>query len=218
MKISNNGLDLIKKYEGCYLNAYKCPAGVWTIGYGHTTSFQGESITQEQADRLLIEDVEKFEKKVNNYNSIYNWNQNEFDALVSFAFNIGSINQLTQNGKRSKSQIANAIPLYNKASGKVLSGLTKRRLEEQKLFNTPISTSQLGETGSPVISRGSTGEYVKEFQQFLTDNEFNVGIIDGVFGKQTEKCMYAYKKLRNLPPINCVDAEVWFDIQTVKNL
>lgn len=135
MKTSNNGINLIKKFEGCKLTAYKCPAGVWTIGYGHTAGVvKGMKITSAEATKLLKDDLVKFEKHVMKFNNIYKWTQNEFDALVSFAFNIGSISQLTNNGKRSKTEIVNKIPAYNKAGGQVLSGLTKRRKEEQDLF------------------------------------------------------------------------------------
>lgn len=127
MRISNKGIELIKQFEGCRLHAYKCPAGVWTIGYGHTAGVaSGQTITQEQADELLKGDLVKFEQKVSKYTS-YGWSQEEFDALVSFAFNIGSIEQLTANGNRSRAVIAEKILLYNKANGKVLAGLTRRR-------------------------------------------------------------------------------------------
>ena len=141
MKISQNGIDLIKKYEGCKLTAYRDAVGVLTIGYGHTGDVkEGQKITQKKADALLMEDIEKFETLVNLLIlTKYRFNQNEFDALVSFAFNLGggNLKKLTGNGKRNKGQIADSIPLYNKAGGKVLSGLVKRRAEEQKLFLTP---------------------------------------------------------------------------------
>jgi GH24 family phage-related lysozyme (muramidase) len=135
LKIGQEGLDIIKQFEGCRLKAYKCAAGVWTIGYGHTKGVkEGQSITQKQADDFLISDIETFEKKVNKYNEQYAWNQNEFDAMVSFAFNVGNIDQLTGNGKRSKDTIADKMLLYNKAAGKELTGLTKRRKAERNLF------------------------------------------------------------------------------------
>lgn len=135
LKTGKAGLSLIKQFEGCRLESYKCPAGVWTIGYGHTSGVTaGQVITQAQADAFLVSDVEKFEKKVNKYYEKYGWNQNEFDALVSFAFNIGSIDQLTANGTRSRAVIAEKMVQYNKALGKVLAGLTKRRQAERKLF------------------------------------------------------------------------------------
>lgn len=139
---SQVGIELIKKFEGCRLQAYKCPAGVWTIGYGHTSGVKaGQTITSAQAELYLKEDLKKFESKVNKYNSKYNWLQNEFDALVSFAYNIGNIDQLTANGTRSKKVIAEKILLYNKAGGKVLAGLTERRKEERELFLKKVNSS-----------------------------------------------------------------------------
>ena len=141
MRISENGLNLIKSFEGCRLTAYKCPAGVWTIGWGHTGGVKpGQKITQAEADQMLVSDMAAYESKVNKY-SKYNWNQNEFDALTSFAYNVGSIDQLTANGTRSRAEIAAKITQYNKGGGKVLAGLTKRREAEKKLFLTPISSA-----------------------------------------------------------------------------
>lgn len=135
MKLSERGLDLIKKWEGCRLNAYKCPAGVWTIGYGHTKGVKkGDKITQDEADKLLLQDCKRFEDHVNTYNKKYNFTQNQFDALVSFAFNIGSIRQLTQNGKRTKYEIGTHIKLYVYSNGKKLQGLINRRTDEYKLY------------------------------------------------------------------------------------
>lgn len=135
MKTSQAGIDLIKKFEGCRLDAYKCPAGVWTIGYGHTAGVTaGQKISSAQAQAYLCADLEKYEKKVEKYEDRYRWTQNEFDAMVSFAYNLGSIDKLTANGTRSKTVIAEKILLYNKAGGKVLAGLTKRRQAERELF------------------------------------------------------------------------------------
>lgn len=137
MRTSQNGIDLIKKFEGCRLKAYKCPAGVWTIGYGHTKNVTpDQKITQVQAEGMLVDDLAKYEKLVDRYYKIYHWNQNQFDALVSFAYNIGSINQLTANGSRSIETIAAKMLLYNKAGGKVLKGLVRRRKAEHDLFIT----------------------------------------------------------------------------------
>lgn len=139
MKTSDRGIALIKKFEGCKLTAYKPVATekYWTIGYGHYGSdvVPNSTITQYQADLYLLLDLEKFEKKVEKYNAKYHWTQNEFDALVSFAYNIGSIDQLTANGTRSKSEISIKIPEYCKAGGKKLPGLVKRRVAEQAMFN-----------------------------------------------------------------------------------
>lgn len=137
-KISAAGLAIIKKYEGLKLTAYKCPAGVWTIGYGHTSGVkQGMKITAEKAVEFLIADVATAENAVRKYDSIYNWNQNQFDALVSFTFNCGSGNlqTLLNKGKRTIAEISAKIPAYNKGGGQVLSGLVKRRAEEKALFD-----------------------------------------------------------------------------------
>lgn len=141
MKTGTKGIELIKSFEGCRLEAYKCPAGVWTIGYGHTGTVggkkicEGMKITQSRAVKILKADLNKFEKHVSKYNKIYKFTQNEFDALVSFAFNIGSIDQLTDNGARTRETISKKFIAYNKASGKVLTGLTRRRKSEQALWN-----------------------------------------------------------------------------------
>ena len=92
-------------------------------------------ITKEKATELLKKDLEKFEKHVMKYDSKYNFNQNQFDALVSFAFNVGNIDQLTANGTRTIAQISAKIPAYNKAGGKTLPGLVKRRAKEKALFD-----------------------------------------------------------------------------------
>ena len=173
MKTSQRGINLIKKYEGCRLTAYKPVATekYWTIGYGHygPDVAAGAVISQMQADLYLMLDLEKFEKKVSKY-SKYNWTQNEFDALVSFAYNIGSIDQLTDNGKRTKQQIAAKIPAYNKAGGKVLAGLTKRRKEEQALFTEGLEDVPVSAMGVQQFSKSRDGKIqlsenfkVKEF-------------------------------------------------------
>ena len=154
MQTSQKGIELIKQYEGCRLAAYKCPAGVWTIGYGHTGADvkQGQVITQARAEQLLKTDLAKFERHVMLFNSKYHWTQNEFDALVSFAFNVGSINQLTANKSRTKIQIASAMWLYNKAGGKVLPGLTKRRQAERELFLRKEVEKEMVENSKVIVN------------------------------------------------------------------
>lgn len=159
MNISKNGLDLIKKFEGCRLTAYKDSVGVYTIGWGTTNAdysitkthiVNGLTISQSTADSWLEKSVnQKYVPKVMKYDSTYRWNQNELDALVSFAYNIGSIDQLTANGTRSRSQISSKILAYDKAGGKTLAGLTKRRKAEKKLFDTPYT-----EIFEPAIKTG----------------------------------------------------------------
>lgn len=145
MRTSQNGINLIKQFEGCRLTAYKCAAGVWTIGYGHTAGvYQGQVITKTQAESFLKDDLMKYEAKVMKYNDKYRWNQNEFDALVSFAYNIGSIDQLTAGGTRSRAVIAEKLLSYNKIGKTESAGLTARRKKERELFLTPVTASAAG--------------------------------------------------------------------------
>lgn len=175
MKTSNKGIELIKKFEGCRLTAYRCPAGVLTIGYGHTGSDvkAGMTISQSRAVELLKSDLARFENNVAKYNSKYKWNQNQYDALVSFAYNIGSIDQLTANGTRSIKEISNAILKYNKAGGKELAGLTSRRKEEKKLFDTKAGSSNNNNKG------GNTGK--KSINQIAKE------VIAGKYGDGPER-------------------------------
>ena len=135
--ISRNGLNLIKNFEGLHLKAYKCPAGVLTIGYGHTKNVNvNDVITLEQANLYLLQDLKGTIFSVNEYDKIYNFTQNQFDALCSFTFNCGkgNLNKLTNKGKRTKHEISEKILLYNNANGKTLNGLVKRRQAEHDLF------------------------------------------------------------------------------------
>lgn len=174
MKISEKGLALIKEFEGCRLAAYQDSVGVWTIGYGTTNAdkaitgtniSQGLQISQATADEWLRRSIDtKYGPKVDKY-SRYGWNQNEFDALVSFAYNIGSIDQLTANGTRTRVEIADKITAYNKAGGKVLAGLIRRRREERALFLAPVDvkTGWLQEDGYwRFYYHDNTGKCVKD--------------------------------------------------------
>lgn len=146
MVTSQKGIDLIKKWEGFYNLAYLDPVGVWTIGYGTTNSDfnitnvrikQGLYISQALAEKWLKASLtQKYEPLVNKYNKIYKFTQNEFDALVSFCYNIGSIDQLTKNGTRSKEEIKAHWLAYSNAGGKQLQGLLNRRKDELNLFNS----------------------------------------------------------------------------------
>ena len=139
MEISQEGLSLIKKFEGCELESYKCAAGVWTIGYGSTNGVEeGMEISQERADMLLLEDVEVFEEAVNKLVEVP-LEQNQFDALVSWTFNLGSTN--LQNSTLLKvlnnedyEGVPSQIKRWNKAGGEVLQGLVRRREAEALLF------------------------------------------------------------------------------------
>lgn len=139
MQISKAGLDLIKQFEGLYLKAYRCPAGVPTIGYGHTAGVSmGQTITQQQADDYLRRDVRQFERAVARLVTVP-LTQGQFDALVSFAFNLGegALAQSTLMRLLNAGDYAGAAAQFdrwNKAGGRVLPGLVRRRAAERALF------------------------------------------------------------------------------------
>lgn len=163
MKTSSKGVSLIKQFEGCRLKAYKCPAGVWTIGYGHTAGVkEGDIITQETAESYLRNDLVQYEKAVMNYDGIYHFNQNQFDALVSFTYNCGAGNlkNLTQSGKRTITQISEKLLLYNKAGGVTLLGLQRRRAAEKVLFDTPIKSDKIE---TPIKSDKTDSKYYQKY-------------------------------------------------------
>ena len=212
-KISEKGLNLIKQFEGCRLRAYQCSAGVWTIGYGHTAGVrQGQTITQVQAEEYLKQDCRKFENYVNNKAYVpvtAQLNQNQFDALVSFAFNCGQGNLKTLCAGRSTAQIAAALPKYNKAAGKVLSGLVRRRVAEQKLFNTAVSSTvetantETEDYNMKTIKKGSKGNAVKVWQII-------VGVTaDGIFGSGTEKATKTWQASAGLTVDGVAGPKSW---------
>lgn len=218
MKVSQNGLNLIKEFEGCRLTAYQCSAGVWTIGYGHTKGVKkGQCITREQAEHYLIQDVKSAEKNVNSFYDRYKWNQNQFDALVSFAFNLGSIDQLTAKGTRNITEISNKILAYNTVKGKAIAGLTRRRKAEKLLFDKPagISTPTAEKAKNeaktevcdmPILKRGTSGKAVKVWQVILGLEQ---GQIDGVFGPYTEQRTVEWQALHNLTKDGIVGPKTW---------
>lgn len=150
MKLSDNGVRLIKRFEGYHRKlpdggciAYRCPAGIWTIGYGTTSGVKPGLIwTEAQAEAALRDDVVRFESAVLRLVRVP-LNQNQFDALVSFTYNVGE-------GALAKSSVlrcvnagdmagaARAFALWNKAGGKVLPGLVERRAREAALFTRPV--------------------------------------------------------------------------------
>lgn len=134
MRMSEYGIKMLKGFEGCRLEAYLDTAGVRTIGYGHAY-YKGKSpITKPEAERLLLADISIYEAKVDKWMSKYDFSQYEYDALVSFAFNIGSIDQLVANGSRDKKTIARKMIEYVKSGGEVIKGLQVRREKERDLF------------------------------------------------------------------------------------
>ena len=139
MKISQKGIDLIKKFEGCKLQAYLCPAGVWTIGVGHTKGVKkGMVITQQQAETFLKEDIVPVERVLNGMG--INYTQNQFDALTSWIFNLGQGNFKSSTmykyivARKSDLEITDQMVKWHNAGGRPLLGLKKRRVEEANMF------------------------------------------------------------------------------------
>ena len=183
-KLGFAGLSLIKEFEGCRLTAYK-PVPTekyYTIGWGHygPDVTEGMKITQERADEFLLQDVAESVASVNNpkYCPITaSLNQNQFDALVSFTFNCGAGNLKTLCANRTAAEIASKLPLYNKAGGKVLNGLVRRRAAEQALFNTAVLEKEL------------TITTIKDVQLWL-NRDFKAGLTqDGLYGSRMKTAL-----------------------------
>ena len=136
MKVSKNCINLIIEFEGFRNDSYDDGFGNLTIGIGHCASdvFKGEHLTDSEVYELFYNDISRFEENVNKYDYKYNWSQNEFDALVSFALNIGSIDELVRYGDLDKKDICDRMLLYCHAGGEVVKGLQRRRKAEVELY------------------------------------------------------------------------------------
>ena len=158
LRLDAEGLNLIKRWEGLRLEAYLCSANVWTIGYGHTkTAKPGMKITEEKANELLREDVRKFENLINRIVTVP-LTQNQFNALVSWAFNVGE--NAVKNStliRKLNSGDYDAVPFelmrWNKINGQVNRGLTNRRAAEVGLWaRGSFVASNFVEPENPVVS------------------------------------------------------------------
>lgn len=197
MKTSQIGINLIKQFEGCRLQAYK-PVPTekyYTIGYGHygPDVAPGQIITQAQAEAFLLYDLARFEKAVNNTG--IKLNQNQFDALVSFTYNCGEGNLHKLIAGRTLPQIADTLLSYNKGGGKVLKGLTRRREAERTLFLTGMSTSETLEALKPVngnpyneptknVRLNTKGNDARWLQYELNRYGYKL-VVDGIAGLKT---------------------------------
>lgn len=138
MKISNNGIELIKYFEGCELTAYQDSVQVWTIGWGHTKQvYEGMVVTQKDADAMFLYELEEYEEYINRIKLPLE--QHQFDALVSWVYNLGPANLVSSTMlKRLKSgdywDVPTQIKRWDKAGGEVLKGLTIRRAAEALMF------------------------------------------------------------------------------------
>ncbi len=241
MKISEKGLALIKRFEGCELTAYRDCRGVWTIGWGTTnadrkiTGMQikrGLKISQATADKWLRKALDsKYGPKVAKYDAIYHWTQNEFDALVSFAYNIGDIEELTAKGTRSRAEIRAAWPKYRKAGGKVRQGLIDRREAELALFNLyspeapsgnpypdPLGTVASNETAAAIqLSKWiPQGEMVKAVQWELCRLGYSIGKVDGICGKATTSAVIEFQRGAGLSVDGAVGPKTWAALVAAK--
>jgi lysozyme len=141
MRTGRDGVELIRHFEGCRFDAYLCPAGVWTIGYGHTADVkEGDSIDQEAAEAFLIEDLETFERNVTNLVKVP-LTQQQFDALVSWTFNLGAGNLaestlLKKLNNYQYAEVPEQMMRWVRAGGQVLEGLVRRRAAEAALFQS----------------------------------------------------------------------------------
>jgi len=143
MRTSEPGKEFIKDFEGCKLEAYQCSGGVWTIGYGHTRHVQeGDKITNKEADAFLVKDIEMVEHHVDRLVNVHLLT-NEWDAIVSWCFNLGCGNLRSSTMLRvinagDIDKVSEQIVRWDKAGGKVVSGLTRRRKAEAELFDNAV--------------------------------------------------------------------------------
>ena len=140
MKMSSEGLNLLKKFEGCELKSYRCSAGVLTIGYGHTKGVtEGMQIDQEEAESMLASEMVEYESNIND-NVEVDLNQNQFDAMVCWVYNLGvgnlrSSTLLKVLNNKEYDEVPDQMKRWNKAGGRVLAGLVRRRDAEAALFS-----------------------------------------------------------------------------------
>ena len=185
-KISDQGIALIKSFEGCRLTAYKAVSSekYYTIGWGHYGSDvkAGQTISQKEADALFLSDIQRFVKYTNNYTASLQPNQNQFDALTSFCYNAGPGTLKKLVSGRTLKEIAEHITDYTKSGGKILKGLERRRQQEKELFCRMDGDSADDQKGGNSMS-------VKIGHASISE----LGTVNGKKGDQTGKevCMTA---------------------------
>ncbi len=139
MKISENGLELIKKFEGCETTAYQDSVGVWTIGFGHTKGVEeGQTCSIEDAESMLADEMDEYEGYINNMVKV-ELQQHEFDALVAWVYNLGPTNlgestmlKVLNGGQFDR--VPDEMNRWTRAGGKILEGLVRRRQAESLMF------------------------------------------------------------------------------------
>lgn len=225
MKTSRESLEKIAEFEGVRLTAYRCPAGVLTVGIGHTGPevVEGMTITHERAMEYFAQDIRSAEIAVEHAG--LQLDQGKYDALVSFCYNCGQGNFQKLTRGRTLAQIASAIPSYNKArdpkTGKmvVLAGLVRRRAWERELFLAGGIPDQ--KEGNPyqipdkTLKNGSKGNGVRWLQYELNRRGFGL-IVDGVFGQKTEDAVRMYQNQRKLISDGIVGARTRAELENGK--
>jgi lysozyme len=194
MRLSGNGLTLIQEFEGYHRKlpdggciAYRCPAGVWTLGWGCTEGIKPGMIwTRQQADVALMKELEKFEAAVERLVTV-EINQNERDALISFAYNCGegalarsSILKCLNAGDREGA--ARGFPLWNRGGGRVLPGLVRRRAAEAALFRRPVEKSPEPDMPQAVDPPPAKPEGSRILATAKTGEATTVGLLTGGIG------------------------------------
>lgn len=201
MRINDDGLQLVKSFEGLRLIAYddlqpnktitsmSQVKGTLTIGYGHTVGVKvGQVITQEQAENVLKSDMKKYEKYVTD-NVKLPLNENQFSALTSFCYNCGVGNLRTLVKNRTLEQIAEAMLLYNKAGGKVLAGLVRRRKAERELFLKPVSAAVAKKTNEELAKEVIAGKWGNgaERKRRLAETGYNYSAVQAIVNQLLRK-------------------------------
>ena len=185
-------LDKIKEFEGFRAHAYKCPAGVWTIGYGRTSGVTSSSVTSRAAEEAWFNKyVSELEKEVYNYMCEHGYKLEEYhiQALTSFIYNLGygKLMILTEKGERPLDVISKKIPeyCYAKVNGKKvkLAGLERRRAWEKDLFDGKLETSE-----------AKSNPTAKDLQELCNEVSGSDLVIDGKIGKKSVTALYNYIK------------------------
>ena len=215
MTLSQRGLDLIKKFEGLRLTSYKCVAGVDTIGYGHTGSDvkPGMRITEEEAEKLLWKDTESAQQAVHSFVNV-KLNQNEYDALVSFVYNVGPTAFIHStllrllNGNADRKIVAAEFARWVKAgSDKPVPGLVRRRQHEKALFLEKIKHPLLGKS---ILAKRDTWLKRKPVDSSKLEAEEKLFVPKGAAWQWTEIRMYAGESHQRVFLEQQPDKEWWF--------